>query len=71
MITVIDTLTSMGDYPVVKSNDVVMSNNKNLDEAINDKVDKITGKGLSTNDYTTSEKSKLAEISNIFTKIEE
>lgn len=28
--------------------------------ALDDKVDKITGKGLSTNDYTTAEKEKLA-----------
>lgn len=27
-----------------------------------DKVDKVTGKGLSTNDYTTTEKNKLANI---------
>ena len=32
---------------------------QNLD---NDKVDKVTGKGLSTNDYTTEEKEKLAGI---------
>ena len=31
------------------------------------KVDKITGKGLSTNDYTTTEKNKLASITAIFT----
>lgn len=30
--------------------------------AVGDKVDKITGKGLSTNDYTTTEKTKLAGI---------
>jgi len=30
--------------------------------ALGDKVDKITGKGLSTEDYTTTEKSKLANI---------
>lgn len=30
--------------------------------ALDDKVDKITGKGLSTEDYTTTEKSKLAGI---------
>lgn len=30
--------------------------------ALNTKVDKVTGKGLSTNDYTDSEKSKLASI---------
>lgn len=28
------------------------------------KVDKVTGKGLSTNDYTTGEKQKLAGLSN-------
>lgn len=28
--------------------------------ALNDKVDKVTGKGLSTNDYTTEDKNKLA-----------
>lgn len=30
--------------------------------ALNNKVDKVSGKGLSTNDYTTSEKNKLAGI---------
>lgn len=29
-------------------------------EAMDGKVDKVTGKGLSTNDYTTAEKNKLA-----------
>ena len=29
-------------------------------DALNDKVDKVMGKGLSTNDYTTDEKNKLA-----------
>lgn len=33
-----------------------------LDELLATKVDKITGKGLSTNDYTTAEKDKLAGI---------
>lgn len=31
---------------------------------LNTKVDKVTGKGLSTNDYTTVEKNKLASLSN-------
>ena len=31
-------------------------------DALNDKVDKVTGKGLSTNDYTTAEKTKLNGI---------
>lgn len=34
------------------------------DSKVSGKVDKITGKGLSTNDYTTAEKSKLASLSN-------
>jgi hypothetical protein len=33
-----------------------------LQAALNDKVDKVTGKGLSTNDYTNDEKNKLAGI---------
>lgn len=33
-----------------------------LNEAIGKKVDKVEGKGLSTNDYTTAEKDKLAGI---------
>ncbi len=37
-----------------------------IDEA---KVDKVSGKGLSTNDYTTTEKNKLAEIAAGATKV--
>lgn len=33
-------------------------------QALNQKVDKIAGKGLSTNDFTTTEKNKLASLSN-------
>lgn len=36
--------------------------NKIVDAALNNKVDKVSGKGLSTNDYTTAEKNKLAGI---------
>lgn len=34
------------------------------DTKLTTKVDKVTGKGLSSNDYTTSEKTKLATLSN-------
>lgn len=37
---------------------------KNDFNAFSNKVDKETGKGLSTNDYTTAEKTKLAELDN-------
>lgn len=33
-----------------------------LENALSNKVDKVTGKGLSTNDYTTAEKNKLKNI---------
>ena len=36
-----------------------------IDSKIAGKVDKVTGKGLSTNDYTDAEKSKLAGIPDI------
>lgn len=36
--------------------------NIDISAALSGKVDKVTGKGLSTNDYTTSEKNKLAGI---------
>lgn len=35
---------------------------KPLNDAIDSKVDKVSGKGLSTNDYTTAEKDKLSGI---------
>jgi len=35
-----------------------------LDHALGEKVDKISGKGLSTNDYTNAEKLKLATLEN-------
>lgn len=35
-----------------------------LKTLLSNKVDKITGKGLSTEDYTTAEKTKLAGLSN-------
>lgn len=36
--------------------------NKAVNTALGNKVDKVSGKGLSTNDYTTDEKTKLAGI---------
>ena len=44
----------------------LITENKNaittLSESVNNKVDKVNGKGLSTNDYTTEEKNKLENI---------
>lgn len=52
--TVVDTaMSSTSTNPV---------QNKAVNSALGNKVDKVTGKGLSTNDYTTDEKTKLAGI---------
>ena len=50
-VTVDDTLSATSENPV---------QNKKVKAALDGKVDKVTGKGLSTNDYTTAEKNKLA-----------
>ena len=52
-----DTLKELAD--AISSNDSVVSA---LNSAIGNKVDKVTGKGLSTNDYTDTEKTKLSGI---------
>ena len=51
--------TSDADKPISTATQTALSN----------KVDKVSGKGLSTNDYTTSEKDKLAGIASGATKV--
>ena len=41
--------------------DVINSNFDTLDESVNNKVDKVDGKGLSSQDFTQQEKDKLNE----------
>lgn len=48
----------------LKSNSSNPVANSVLYTALGNKVDKVSGKGLSTNDYTTSEKNKLAALEN-------
>ena len=52
-ITVDNSLSSTSTNPV---------QNKVINTALGNKVDKVSGKGLSTNDYTTTEKNKLSRI---------
>lgn len=52
-ITIDTSLSSSSTNPV---------QNKVINTALGTKVDKVSGKGLSTNDYTTTEKNKLAGI---------
>lgn len=54
--TTVDTvLSSSSSNPVT---------NSAITTAFNSKVDKVSGKGLSTNDYTSAEKTKLASLEN-------
>ena len=55
--------------PIVDLDDIDVDNVSNLQEAlkslnikVDNKVDKVEGKGLSTNDYTNAEKSKLSTL---------
>ena len=59
-VTVDSTLSSTSTNPV---------QNKVINSALGNKVDKVSGKGLSTNDFTTAEKEKLAGITAGATKV--
>lgn len=51
----------MATYKYLDDNGLIYYHSK-VKGFLNNKVDKVTGKGLSTNDYTTSEKNKLSGI---------
>ena len=60
-----------GDLSVIVSTEtqdgkisVIESDITTIKTTLNNKVDKVDGKGLSTNDYTTDEKTKLASLEN-------
>lgn len=56
---------SSSQFELIGSTDVDLSGyytKTEVDDLLDDKVDKVSGKGLSTNDYTTAEKNKLAAI---------
>ena len=73
-IPIIDQLRPLGDFPAVDASDVQAGNERlstrlsntpttaQVDAVVANKVDKVPGKGLSTNDYTNAEKSKLSGI---------
>lgn len=65
--------TQSSAWEVIGETSIDLSNYYNKTETNNlldDKVDKVSGKGLSTNDYTTTEKTKLAGISEGANKVE-
>ena len=73
-IPIIDQLRPLGNFPAVDASDVQVGNQRlstvlsntptttYVDDVVENKVDKAEGKGLSTNDYTNAEKSKLSDI---------
>lgn len=73
-IPIIDQLSPLGDFPAVDASDVQAGSERlsarlsntpttaQVDAIVANKVDKVPGKGLSANDYTTTEKDKLAGI---------
>ena len=57
--------TNKSDISSLKSDNTTNKENiLTLQEQVSNKVDKVEGKGLSTNDYTTEEKQKLAGLKN-------
>lgn len=57
-----ETLMGASLSTILSSSDVEIPTSKAVLDALGEKVDKVEGKGLSTNDYTTEEKEKLASI---------
>ena len=51
----------MSEYKYLDENGLIYYHSK-VKALLNNKVDKVSGKGLSTNDYTTTEKNKLSGI---------
>lgn len=51
-----------GKWVVINGDSGVSNEIEELKETVNNKVDKVSGKQLSTNDYTIAEKQKLAGI---------
>lgn len=76
MTPIIDTLQPLGKFPAVNDKDVqcgsvrldaalsAKANNGDMTNALSGKVDKESGKGLSSNDYSDAEKAKVASAAN-------
>lgn len=83
MVSVIDTIKPAGNFAVAEAPDIQVGD-KRLDEVLDGKakssdvaalqsgkVDKVAGKGLSTNDYSDAEKSKLSSVESAVSKLNE
>ena len=68
--TKLDGLENYDDADIQAAVDAVEEDISEINTELDTKVDKVSGKGLSTNDYTTIEKNKLAGVSEGATKVE-
>lgn len=66
----LDSLENYDDADIQAAVDAVEEDIVKINTDLDTKVDKVTGKSLSTNDYTTTEKNKLANISEDANKVE-
>ena len=57
---VIAEIKPAGDFPIVSAENVGV-NSKKLDKVLEEKVEKVNGKELSTNDYSDAEKAKVKQ----------
>lgn len=60
--TASSTQANAGTFTISALFQTIVNNIKQLFTTLNNKVDKVSGKGLSTNDYTTAEKTKLGNL---------
>ena len=77
-IPIIDQLRPLGNFPAVDASDVQAGNERlstrlsntpttaQVDAVVANKVDKVDGKGLSSNDYTNADKAALNSKPNVY-----
>lgn len=80
-IRVLAEIKPAGDFPVMSAENVIVSgkkldvvlnekvNSSDMTTALSGKVDKVAGKGLSSNDYTDADKAKVANAETEIAKI--
>ena len=64
----IERLSQLKDYDDTEVRDLIQANKDSINDLQNEvqnKVDAISGKGLSTNDYTNQDKSRLDNVENL------
>lgn len=68
-IPVIDKIKPLGGFAIADQEDI-QCGDKRLNTVLGEKVEKVSGKGLSTNDYSNDDKNKVASLSGMFTLVD-